>query len=230
MVLVADDVAVLAFRRHQRRGARPVRLNAIGAVIDPACVRVAHDDHARRTDEIAAVELVPFRGRNLLDIDVLAFVDIIQQRSAIDLDRRNRGLVFHVFAPVIDEAYLRRIHRQIERDIDARHRGQDIGQHPVTLVVARNVVEHDRRVGHFAHMDIDNRADLLLAVGARHVLQLPRRFEPRNPVPQILVRHDVLSIIRFRRSLTQFVMVGEGRSRRAGWTRPYPAPVDQARA
>ena len=49
-----------------------VHLDAVGAVIDPAGIRVLHDHHAAGADVIAAVALVPARRRNLQEIDRLA--------------------------------------------------------------------------------------------------------------------------------------------------------------
>ena len=47
---------------------------------------------------------------------------------------------------------------------------------------ARNIVEHDGRVGHLVHMDIDDGADFLMMIRAADMLKLSVGFELFDPV------------------------------------------------
>ena len=169
-ILVLDNVAMFALGHHDRGRLGVMRLHPIGTVIDPARIRVFHHHHAGGADKIAAIEFVPFRRRDFHDVNIVALEHVFDQRPAIDLNRRVGRLVFHVFAPVIDQLDLGRVDRLAERDIDARHRGQDIRQHARALRKSGDIVEHHRRVGHLVHVNVDNRANLFMVIGARHML------------------------------------------------------------
>jgi len=188
-----DDAAVLAGRHHHGRHVRPLALNAVGAVVDPARVRVFHHHHAGGADEGAAVVLVPDRGRNPADVDRLARADVFQERPAIDLPGLMRRGVLHVAAPPADQIHLGALGRQAERDVDARHRGEDVGEHPVALGEARHLVEHYRRVSHLALIDIEDAADLLGRLGAPDDFQLAGGRDLGDPVAQVFVGHDQYS-------------------------------------
>jgi len=73
-----------------------------------------------------------------------------------------------------------------ERDVDAAHRGQDVGEDAVPARIARHVVEQHRPVADAALVDVDDAADLLLALGARDVLQLAGGAQLRDPSAQVL--------------------------------------------
>ncbi len=100
VVLLLDHVAVLALGAHHGGEPLVVRLHAIGAVIDPAGVGIAHDHHVAGADVIAAVVLVPARHRDLEQVDVVAGLDVFQERAARHLDRRDGLGLLHVLAPV----------------------------------------------------------------------------------------------------------------------------------
>ena len=86
VVAASDKIAMLAFRAHDRCHIGLVRLHAIGAVIDPAGVRIAHDHHVAGANVIAAVMLVPARYRNFENVDVGAGAHIFHDRAALDGD------------------------------------------------------------------------------------------------------------------------------------------------
>ena len=175
-IFTHQNVAMLALGDHDRCRLGVMRLNAVSAVIDPARIRVLHHHHAGGADEVTAIEFVPLGRGDLHDVDVVTFKDILDQRAAIDLDRLMDRLVLHVIAPVIDQFDLRGIDGLAERDIDTRYRGQDIREHPATFRKARDVVEHDGRVGHLVHVDIDDSADFFVVIRTAHMLQLAVRF------------------------------------------------------
>ena len=89
VIAALDQVAVLALRAHHRRHVAVVGLHPIGAVIDPAGVRIAHDHHVAGADVIAAVMLVPARHRDFENVDVFAGVHVLQHRAGLHRDRRD---------------------------------------------------------------------------------------------------------------------------------------------
>ena len=101
VILLLDHVAVLALGAHHGGERLVVRLHPVGAVVDPAGVRIAHDHHVAGADVIAAVVLVPARHRNLEQVDVVAGLDVVQERTARDLDRRDGPRLLHVAAPML---------------------------------------------------------------------------------------------------------------------------------
>ncbi len=81
VIAAHDEIAVLALGAHDGGDIGLMRLHAIGAVIHPARVAVLHHHHVAGADVIAAVQLMPFGHRDLEDVDVLAFADILEQRA-----------------------------------------------------------------------------------------------------------------------------------------------------
>ena len=182
-----DQVSVLALRGHDRRDAAVLGLDAVGAVVDPAGVGVLHDHHAAGADVAAAVVLVPFRRRDFEDVDVAAGGDVLHQRPVRDRDRRNGLGVLHVGAPVAHEVHLARLGRHAEREIDPPHRGEDVRHHPMAAREAGDVVEHHRRRPHGALVDVDDAADLRVALGAGDGHELAGRLHLRQPDAEILL-------------------------------------------
>ena len=133
--------------------------------------------------------LVPHRRRDRADIHLFALADVLQQRAAIDLARLVARRVAHVVAPPSDQVHLGALRRQAEREIDARHRGQDIGEHPVAFGEPRHLVEHHGRIAHAPLIDIQNAADLLFRLGTADDLQFAGLLDLGDPVAQILVGH-----------------------------------------
>ncbi len=76
VIASADEIAVLAFRAHHRCGIARLRLHAIGAVIDPAGIRIAHDHHVAGADIVTAVLLVPARDGDFENVDIGAGQDV----------------------------------------------------------------------------------------------------------------------------------------------------------
>ena len=188
VIAALDQVAVLALRAHHGRDVALVRLHAIGAVIDPAGVGVAHHHHVAGADVIAAVVLVPARHRDFENVDVLAGVHVLHQRAGLHDLRRNGLGRLHVLAPVVHQLDGVGVGVEAERDVDAPHRGQDIREDAVAAREAGHVVEQHRLVADAALVDVDDAADLLLALGALDVLHLVVGAQLRQPVPQILLR------------------------------------------
>src|SRR5262249_12577580 len=73
--------------------------------------------------------------------------------------------------------------------VDARNRGEDVGDDAVALGKAGDLVEQHRGIAHLAHIDVDDAADLLLRLGAGDDLELARGADAFDPVAQIPVGH-----------------------------------------
>ena len=189
VVLAHDDAAVLAGRHHDGGDIRPLGLDAIAAAVDPAGIRILHDHHAGGPDEVSAVVLVPDRRRDLGEVDGGAFEHILEQRTAVDLSGLEARRLFHVVAPPVHELHLGSLRRQAQGDVDARHRGQDIGEDARSLGKSGNLVEHDGRIAHPPLVDVDDAADFLLRLGTADGRELPGCCNRIDPIPQILVGH-----------------------------------------
>ncbi len=181
MIFAHDEIAVLSFRAHDRGDIVLVRLHAIGAVIDPAGIRILHHHHAAGADVIAAVQFMPFRHRNLEQIDRLTLVDIFQHRACIDGLGRKRLRFLHIAAPIMHELERARIAGIAQRQMNALDRGEDIGDDAVAARIARHLVEEHRLVAGLALVEIYDAADLVLAIGAGDVLDFSGRLHLRDP-------------------------------------------------
>ena len=78
--------------------------------------------------------------------------------------------------------------RMAHRHVDAADRGEQIGQDAVALGVAGDVVEQHQRVADLALVDVDDAADLALALGAADVHDLAGGFHLREPGAEVLFR------------------------------------------
>ena len=106
----------------------------------------------------------------------------------VDFARREALGFLHVVAPVLHQLDLAAFGRAAEREIDAAHRGEDVGQDAMALRIAGDVVEQHRRIAGLALEDVDDAADLALALGARDVRHLAGRLHLGEPDPQVLPR------------------------------------------
>jgi hypothetical protein len=77
----------------------------------------------------------------------------------------------------VHELHLGPLRRQAKRDVDARHRGEDIGEDAMTLGETGHVIEHHRRIAHAALVEVDDAADLLLRLGTVDDLELAGRLD-----------------------------------------------------
>ena len=188
VILLLDHVAVLALGAHHGGELLVVRLHAVGAVVDPAGVGIAHDHHVAGADVVAAVVLVPARHRDLEQVDIVAGLDVLQERTARHRYRRDGLRFLHVFAPMPHQLDLGAVGRVAHRHVDAADRGEQIRQNPMTLRISRDVVEQHQRIADLALVDIDDAADLALTLGAADVGDLAGRLHLREPSAQILFR------------------------------------------
>ena len=166
-----------------------MRLHAIAAVVDPTGIRILHRDEAAGADIRPAVLLVPHRCRDFLDVDVVPREHVVEERPAVDGLDRLRWRRLEIVAPPLDLLHLGGFRRQAEGQVDARNRGQDVGDDTVALGKAGHRVEQHRGIAHLAHIDVDDAADLLLRLGAGDDLELARGADAFDPIAQIPVGH-----------------------------------------
>ena len=180
-VLVANLATVLAGRDVEAERLLVVDHHAVGAAIDPALVRIAHDVVAAGADVAAAVLRVPLRRRKFGDVDRIAGHDVLHHRAGFDEFRRDALHVRPVVgAETIAQLDLRQLSREAERHVLALA-VEEIEEEAAALDRARHVVEHEaRRVvgvrGHFRH-----HADVALpgeTLDLFDFAELLRLFEP----------------------------------------------------
>src|SRR5262249_26235673 len=78
------------------------------------------------------------------------------------------------------------------RQVDAADRREDVGEDTVSLRIAGDLVEQHGRGADSALEDVDDAADLALAVSAADMPDLARGFHLGEPHAQILPRADAI--------------------------------------
>src|SRR5437899_2057 len=142
-------------------------LVAIGAGIDDAGVRIAHNIDARRTNEPAAVEWVPDRYRESLQIHFVVAQDILLNRSSLHVNRRNRGEAFEQFSPKLQQPIVRGFCGiQAERYGLTFARAHGIDQDAVARLEVRDLVEKNRRALFGMIQHLGDGADVFLGIRA----------------------------------------------------------------
>src|ERR1700730_12616340 len=89
------DASVLALGDLAANGLAVIDLGTIGAEVEPALVRVLGNDAVGGADEARRVELMMPRHRELEHIDGVDLNDVLEDRSVIDVARRQRLEVAH---------------------------------------------------------------------------------------------------------------------------------------
>ena len=110
--------------------------------------------------------LVPARGGDFRDVDIPPGAHVLKKGSGFHRDGRDAARFFHVFTPVRDELDRRAVDRQAEREVDPPHGSENVCENSVAMRIARDIIEQHCRVSHLAHVEIDDAADLALALGA----------------------------------------------------------------
>jgi hypothetical protein len=82
----------------------------------------------------------------------------------------------------LDQLHLGCLGGQSERDVDARHRCEDIGDDAMAFWKSRHFIEHQRWVAHLSLINVNEAADLLFGFGSLDDLQLPGIFDAADPV------------------------------------------------
>jgi len=163
------------------------QLHAVRADVHPLGVEVARDHRAAGADVRAAVHLVP-DGRGELAQVGLA-VDVLQRRAALHrgvgkLGRR--GLPLRGLPPQrLDQAAMRLLDRQAQDGREPGRARRAAGQHAEALRVALDLVEEQRRRQVLLDVQLADRAELEVPVGAAHVAQLAELLHFGEPGAQI---------------------------------------------
>jgi len=78
----AVHASVFSWRDVHAQGVAVVHHNAIATHVDPAVVGIAGDDHMAGADISATVPFVPNGNWKLEEINVVAFIDVFENRPA----------------------------------------------------------------------------------------------------------------------------------------------------
>src|SRR5215467_5969989 len=76
--------------------------------------------------------------------------------------------------------------------MDAANGGEDVRENTVAFGIPRNLIEQDGAVAGLALVEVDDPADLLLAIGAGDVLDFAMGLHGGDPAPQVLLAQSVL--------------------------------------
>ena len=145
--------------------------------------------HAGIGDDIAAaVEPVPVRRREVVEVDVLAGDDVLLARAVLDDARRDAAL--HDGAAELDQLARMGVGRQAEHHGDAAvvvERGaEDAAAAARRRVVVLDVVEQERRAGAGALRQPHDGAELDVPVDLGvDLVQLAGRLQRLDPAAQI---------------------------------------------
>src|SRR6266567_7734532 len=154
-VLAHDCVAVAATRDHDAGGALVVDLYTVRASVDPAGVRVAHDDQAACADVVSAVILMPARRCELAEVDSYALGDVVQDRPAAYRFIWHASIGRAELAPFSDHLELGQTGIEPAADRHSCRRGEDVAEHPPPGCVARYGVEQNGRIARLLHEDVN---------------------------------------------------------------------------
>jgi hypothetical protein len=181
------NAAVMAGGHHHADGLLVVHLGAIGAGIEPALLRIAGDGVGAGADIAAAVLLVPFRRRELGDVDLIAHHDILEHRPVLDDDVGHDALLLQIGLAVgVAELPFAEVIGKAERHVAARA-GEHVEQQAKALRAARDVLEHHARAVLGPQHRLGGEPDVLLAVRALDRAHLAQTLGHRQPFAQIVV-------------------------------------------
>src|SRR5512145_1731915 len=108
-VLFLDDAAMMRRRGADTDAIFVEYLIAVGADVDVAAVRIAHDVDARGADEASAVFRVPNRRGESREINLGVTQNVFLYRAALDGRRWNRRKAFKHSAPEVQQTFMGRV-------------------------------------------------------------------------------------------------------------------------
>ncbi len=177
----------MAFRHHEADGLLVVHLRAIGAGVEPVLLGVDGDAVGAGADIAAAVLLVPDRGGELGDVDVIAQHDVLEHRAVVDdLVRDDLRLDEIGLAIGVGELPLGQVVRKSKGQV-APPAGEHVEQHAEALRAAGHVLEHDAGAVLGAQDRLGGEPDILLPGCAAHDLHLAQPLREREPFAQVVV-------------------------------------------
>src|SRR4051812_29424163 len=121
-----------------------VHLHAIGPHIDIAGLRVTIDESIAGSDVAAAIALVRLQHGKAQQIDFIVTHDVLHDRAGLDLLGRNWLGMLDAVRGVLHDLHARRVGWKAERQTHANPRCGRNAQHPETLGVVLDLVEHQR--------------------------------------------------------------------------------------
>src|SRR5262249_40884884 len=141
-ILVPVDASVLALGDLAADRAAVIDLGTIGAKIEPALVRILGDDAVGSADEARLVKLMMPRHREFEHIDGIALDHILENRSVLDVARRQRPEIAHTLVIALHNVHLAVVlQRQSERKRNAADGRELAVERAVAPLITRDFVE-----------------------------------------------------------------------------------------
>ena len=113
-ILLPLNPTVLAWRDVEPDGVLVMNHDTVGPPVDPALVRVAGDVDAPSSDIASPIMLMPLWGRELKQVDILFFVDILKKGTILYDFWRDRLDLLVSFSPGADEVHFGLACRKVE--------------------------------------------------------------------------------------------------------------------
>ncbi len=178
---------MVAGRHQDADGVSVVYLRPVGAGVEPVLVRVAGDRIGAGADIAAAVLLVPDRGGEFEDVDVVARHDVLEHRAVRhDLVGHQLHVLEIGLAIGLAQLPFAQVVRKAEGHVAARA-GEDVEQQPKALGAARDVVEHHAGAVLGTQDRLRGEADVLLPGRALDVADLAQALGMIEPPAQVVI-------------------------------------------
>jgi hypothetical protein len=188
-VPLSKDAAVLLRVDPETDTVTPLNHRPVHAYVDPILLRVASDHHVRGADIAPAVADVPARSRKALDVNVVALLDALHDRTIFHHSGRNGRGGFAFFAPETEQLQRMNIGWQLHRESEAAGRRPDgVGGNAVADRVAGELVEHEHRPVPLSHQ-LGEAANFQVQAGALHIAHFTHGIGSLDEISQRLIRH-----------------------------------------
>ena len=185
-IFFTHDAALFSRRNIKAQRVAIVNHDAISAEVYPARVGIGGDIHRSGSDIAAAVEFVPLRGGELPHIDLVALENIFQNRTVVDVLRRNVIEVVETLAHIPHDVEAVSFDVHMHRDGQPLGRIQRIREDAVALRITLDIVKKQRMAALAAMVaHLGNRADFDVPVGSIDVLQLADAVDRGHPIAQV---------------------------------------------
>ena len=140
----------------------------------------------RRAQVSATVPLVPTRHGKLQQIDLIAALDVFEDRPGLDHIGFHRLHRPQLGSKRIDQRNRFQIQRQVERQRGPLERFEHVGEHAAVRIETRNIVKKEcRRRGNSFKNNFGERADLQIPMGAGDLFELFKPLDIFQPIAQV---------------------------------------------
>ncbi len=162
-------------------------LDAVDRGVDPAAVRIAHDDDRAGTDIRAAVVTVPDRCRKAGEVDGRAGHGVRQERRVPYLHRLARLQRLALFHPRLERVERAEGRIEAERQRGALRTRRRVAENAEAARKSLDVVEQQRRAVRHPGRDFGDPADLEPRIGAVDPPQHAEVVDQTDEFAQVLV-------------------------------------------